>query len=144
MRSISSLPLLPDPLWPGVAAPDMFLSMGQRELNCVITLNWIVWSRTVFDILNCVLMLNWIVWSRIVQTFNCNITDGHCRWECASTSVVISQWKYHEPSVCGQNDLQNSGVILIWPFTCFTIVFTSVTEHSGTFKLFQKNLYIRN
>ena len=28
--------------WPGVAAPDRSLSMGQIELNCVIMLNWIV------------------------------------------------------------------------------------------------------
>ena len=74
----------------------------------------------------------------------CNIADGRCRWERASTSAVINQWKCHERGACGQNDLQSSGVILIWPFTCFTIVFTSFTEHSGTFELFQKNLYTRN
>ena len=28
MRSTSSLPLLPGPLWPGVVAPDRALSMG--------------------------------------------------------------------------------------------------------------------
>ena len=28
MQSISSLPLLPGPLWPGVVAPDRALSMG--------------------------------------------------------------------------------------------------------------------
>ena len=37
MRSTSSLPLLPDPLWPGLVAPDrVLLSMGQIELNCVL------------------------------------------------------------------------------------------------------------
>ena len=37
-----SLPLLPGPLYPGVVAPNRVLSMGQMELNCVITLNGIV------------------------------------------------------------------------------------------------------
>ena len=39
MRSTSSLPSLPGPLWPGVVAPDKVLSMGQTELNCVLRLN---------------------------------------------------------------------------------------------------------
>ena len=39
MWSTSSLPLLPDPLWPGVVAPDRILSMGQIELNCAFKLN---------------------------------------------------------------------------------------------------------
>ena len=39
MQSISSLPSLPGPLWPGVVAPDRVLSMGQIELNCVLMLN---------------------------------------------------------------------------------------------------------
>ena len=52
-------------------APDRVLSMSQIGLNCVLMLNWIVWNRTVFDILSCILMQNWIVWNRIVLTFNC-------------------------------------------------------------------------
>ena len=44
MRSTSSLPSLPGPLWPRVVAPHM----GQIELNCVLMLNWIVWNGTVF------------------------------------------------------------------------------------------------
>ena len=32
-----------DPLCPGVVAPDM----GQKELKCVLMLNWITWNRTV-------------------------------------------------------------------------------------------------
>ena len=32
MQSTSLLPSLPDPLWPGVVAPDRVLSMGQIEL----------------------------------------------------------------------------------------------------------------
>ena len=39
MRNTPSLPLLPGPLWPGVVARDRALSMGQIELNCVLTLN---------------------------------------------------------------------------------------------------------
>ena len=39
MQSTLSLPSLSGPLWPGVVAPDKVQSMGQIELNCVITLN---------------------------------------------------------------------------------------------------------
>ena len=48
MRSTPSL--LPGQLWPGIVAPDRVLSMDQIELNYVLMLNGIVWSRTVFDI----------------------------------------------------------------------------------------------
>ena len=47
MRSYSSLPSLPIPLWPEEIVPDRVLSMGQIELNCVAMLNWITWNRTV-------------------------------------------------------------------------------------------------
>ena len=39
MRSTSSLPSLPGPLWPGVVAPDRVISMGQIELNRVLMLH---------------------------------------------------------------------------------------------------------
>ena len=62
---------LPDPHWPEVVAPDRILSIGQRELNCILCetelfeiklfwhltmskpktifiLNWIVWNKTVY------------------------------------------------------------------------------------------------
>ena len=42
MWSTPVLSSLSCPLWPGVVAPDRVLSMGQLELNCVITLNRIV------------------------------------------------------------------------------------------------------
>ena len=48
MQSTLSLPLLPDPLWPRVGAPDRVISLGQIELNCVLMLNWITWNRTAF------------------------------------------------------------------------------------------------
>ena len=38
MLSAPSLPLLPGPLWPGVVAPDMILSMGQIELTANLCL----------------------------------------------------------------------------------------------------------
>ena len=43
--SLTSLPVLPRP---GVVAPDMVLSVGQRELNCVLMINRTVWNITVF------------------------------------------------------------------------------------------------
>ena len=36
---MQSTPSLPGPLNPGVVAPDMVLSMGQIEINCVLMLN---------------------------------------------------------------------------------------------------------
>ena len=71
MQSTLSLPLLQGPLWPRVLALDRVLSMGQKELNCVLMLNLIVWNRTVLTF-NCgckqktTLILNWTVWSRTV------------------------------------------------------------------------------
>ena len=44
MQNTFLLLSIPGPLWPGVVAPDRFISMGQIELNCVIMLNWIVWN----------------------------------------------------------------------------------------------------
>ena len=70
MRSTLSFPSLPGPLWPSMVALDRVLSMDQIELNCVLTLNWIVWNRTVFDI-ETVLTLNWIVSNRTILTINC-------------------------------------------------------------------------
>ena len=52
MRSASSLPSPPGPLWLGVVAPDRVLSMGQIELNHVLMLNLIVWNRTVYTYKN--------------------------------------------------------------------------------------------
>ena len=34
MQSTPSLLSLPDPLWPGVVAPDRVLSMSQIEIKC--------------------------------------------------------------------------------------------------------------
>ena len=39
MWNYSSLSSLPGLLWSGVATPDKFLFMGQRELNCVFMLH---------------------------------------------------------------------------------------------------------
>ena len=79
IRITSSLPLLPGPLWRGVAAPDTTLSMGQIELNCILILNWITWNRTVLTF-NCVFTLNWIVWNRTVWqkriAWNRNVFDN--------------------------------------------------------------------
>ena len=59
MQGTPTLPSLPGSLWPSVVAFDRVLSMGPIELNCVLMLNWIVWSRTV-------LTFNWTV-----LKFNC-------------------------------------------------------------------------
>ena len=44
MRSTPLFQSLPGRLLLRVVAPDRVLSMDQIELNCVITLNWIVWN----------------------------------------------------------------------------------------------------
>ena len=44
MRSTPSFPSFPGLLCPRVIATDRVLSVGQIELNCVITLDWIVWN----------------------------------------------------------------------------------------------------
>ena len=66
MQSTPSLLLLPGPLWPRVVAPDKVLS-NQIELNCVITLDWIVWNQMFLHLTvytqKTVLILNWIVWN---------------------------------------------------------------------------------
>ena len=41
MLSIPSLPLFLGPIWPGVEVHDRILSLGQIELNYVLTQNWI-------------------------------------------------------------------------------------------------------
>ena len=93
MRSTRSLPLLPDPLWPRMVAPDRSLSMGWIELNCILMLNWIVWMRTVW--------LNWIAWNRnvfdieTVLTFklisfaklNCLKYKCFWHWKCTYTKL---------------------------------------------------------
>ena len=48
-------------------APDRVLHIGQIKLKWVITLNWIVWNRSVFTF-NCVkqkhiLIIIWIIWN---------------------------------------------------------------------------------
>ena len=53
MRSTHLLPSLPGPLCPGVVATDRVLSMGQRELNNVLMLNWMVGNRTVLTFKLC-------------------------------------------------------------------------------------------
>ena len=70
MRRTPSLPSLPGPLWLGMVAPDRVLSKDQKELNCELVLNWIVWNRIVFTVYcvwtKTILLLNWIVWIRTV------------------------------------------------------------------------------
>ena len=72
-QNTPSLSSIPGPLWPIVVAPDMVLSMGQIELNCILMLNWSTWNRTVL-IFNCILMLNWTAWNRNVFNFK---TQAH-------------------------------------------------------------------
>ena len=48
MWSTPSLLSFPDPLWPGVVAPNRVLSMGKIELNFVLMLKSSVWNRTVY------------------------------------------------------------------------------------------------
>ena len=49
IRIIPSLPLLPDPIRPGVVAQYSVLSMGRIELNCVLMRNRIPWNVVFTD-----------------------------------------------------------------------------------------------
>ena len=69
MHSIVLLPFLLGPLWPELVAPDRVLSTGQIELNSVLMLNWIVWNRTVKNIL-----LDYRLTSY-------HYSDKFCQWE---------------------------------------------------------------
>ena len=48
MQSTPLLPSLPGSLWPEVVASDWVLSIGQRDLDCLLMHNWIVWNRTAY------------------------------------------------------------------------------------------------
>ena len=74
MQSKPLLPSLPGPLWPRVIAPDKVLSMGQRELNCLLMLIWIGWNRTVFGV-STIITVNWIVWINWIA-WNRNVFDN--------------------------------------------------------------------
>ena len=92
MWSTLLLPSFSGLLWLGVVAPDMVISMGQIELNCILTLNWILWNRAVsdnetlylslrefFEIgLFCV--LNWFVWSCTVYMFKIDLALDNLQW----------------------------------------------------------------
>ena len=68
-----------------MVAPDRVLSMGQKELNCILMQNWIVWNGTVFDI-ETVFRLNWIVWFRTVWlnliAWDGNVFDNWTVYSC--------------------------------------------------------------
>ena len=92
MQSISALSSLLDPTQPGLVALHWVLSIGQIDLNCVLTLNWIVWNRTVYIIK---MDLAWITdnyWcaikpnqTRSNQMYRPLAESMHCkRWTAAS------------------------------------------------------------
>ena len=54
MQSTPSLPSFLGPLWPGVVAPERVLSMGQKELKCVLMLTELFKiQRFLYAKLNC-------------------------------------------------------------------------------------------
>ena len=80
MRSTPSLLSFPGPFWPELVTTDRFLSMGQKELNCVLMLSWITWNRTVLKF-NCALTkkntytkLNWL-------KYNCLTKRNSLKWK---------------------------------------------------------------
>ena len=50
MQNNPSLLSLPGSLWLGVVEPESVLCMGQKEVNCILKLNWIAWNRNVLSI----------------------------------------------------------------------------------------------
>ena len=77
---------------PSIKETKPNLSMGQKELDCVLMLNWIAWNRTVlisklhtYTQLNslkwsCFWMLNWIVWIRNVFEIKTILTLNWIVW----------------------------------------------------------------
>ena len=71
MRAIHLLLSLPTLRLPGAVSPDRVQSMGQIELNGVLILKWITWTRTVW--------LNWITWNRNDLTIKrCTYAELNC------------------------------------------------------------------
>ena len=101
MRSTPLLPSLPGSLRFKVVAPDMVLSMGEIELNCVLMLNWIAWNKSVLIFKlhtytkliylkwNCFCMLNWIAWKRTVFDIENVLTLNWIVW---NRTVLIFNW----------------------------------------------------
>ena len=44
-----SMPTLPSPLWAGMVARDRVLSMGQRELDCLLMLEMEIYNHVIKD-----------------------------------------------------------------------------------------------
>ena len=78
MRSISSLPSLPDPLWPGVVAPDRVLFIGPIEQNLSTYAKRNCLKCSCLWLWNYVLMQNRTVWNRIVLTFTRTFLTSNC------------------------------------------------------------------
>ena len=48
---------------------ETVLTLNWIVWNRTVWLNWIAWNRNVFLQLKCLLMLNWIVWNRTVLVY---------------------------------------------------------------------------
>ena len=108
MQSNPLLPLLPGPLWSGVVAPDMVLSMDQIELNCVLTLNWIVCNKTVLT----------FIWA--IEYTDCFSSDGQdphwtTRWWGFSNAGALGNAEYPFINIPPMSSLALSGSSWLGP-----------------------------
>ena len=84
MKSTPSSLSLPGLLCPVVVAPDKVLSMGQIELNRVLTLNWIVWNKTVDMNKNGVGIINlqWLMCHKAKPNQTKSLREPFCIVQC--------------------------------------------------------------
>ena len=87
MRCTPLLSSLPDPLWPGVVAPDRVLSRGQLELNSMLMLNWFAWNSTVYVFKKRDLALNNLQ-CLIFHKTKINQTNTSAKWRRVSVAVI--------------------------------------------------------
>ena len=101
MQNTTSLPSLPDPLWPGVIAPDRFLSIVQIEINSRLILNWIVWNRNVNMFFKMVLALRnllWLICRKPNQTKPNNVRKHNYKKMCTDAHTHTHTHTPHTPT----------------------------------------------
>ena len=71
-----------------------YAKMNSLKYNCFCMLNWIVWNRTVFDIV-IILILNWIIWNRTVYVYEMGINFYLLRTFCPHFGSFLCCFFFH-------------------------------------------------